>query len=162
MSLTDLFLAFDGRLDRDRWIAAAGLLIGLILGTFVVTWMGVRGGWLSPAMRDMIRAFVQVFVLLPWLSLDWKRFQDADDPGLLALICPGLYALARLLELPLIERAMPGHEQVALGLAGVQVAVAIWLVYVLAFRSGTPGENRFGPDPRKPLVSTGPSGRDPA
>jgi Protein of unknown function (DUF805) len=98
----DAFLSFAGRLDRERWRVAVALLILANLATVGLTWWLTAQGLLPPAGRDRARLFVQVFTLVPWLAIDWKRFHDPGRPGALALICPGLYGASRLWETPAV------------------------------------------------------------
>jgi uncharacterized membrane protein YhaH (DUF805 family) len=145
----DLFLSFEGRLDRERWRRAAGLFVLVNLVTVGLTWWLMAQGLLSSAGRDRARVFVQISTLVPWLALDWKRFQDLGRPGRLALICPGLYAASRLWETPTVAAHAPAHDLVEALLSWAQFGVALWLIYALAIASGTEGPNPYGPDPRE-------------
>jgi uncharacterized membrane protein YhaH (DUF805 family) len=147
----DLFLSFEGRLDRARWRGAASLFVVANLATFGLTWWLTAHGFLSPAGRDQARIFVQIFTLVPWLAIDWKRFQDRGQPGRLALICPGLYVASRLCERPLIAAHAPANGVIEALLSWAQFGVALWLIYALAIASGTEGPNAYGPDPRGSL-----------
>ena len=150
MRSADVFLSLEGRLDRERWLGAAALFVTLTVATYAATWALARQGLIGPGAREAIRAFVGVFLLVPWLTLDWKRFQDLGLSGRWALLCPGLLVAARLWDWPaLAARVGPSrHEAVASALAWAQLAVAAALVYPLALRAGTAGPNRYGPDPR--------------
>ena len=88
-------------------------------------------------------------LLVPWLTLDWKRFHDLGRSGAWAVICPSLIVMSRWWERPgMAERVGRAHETLTSGLGWVQLAVAIWLAYALAYLPGTERPNRFGPDPR--------------
>jgi uncharacterized membrane protein YhaH (DUF805 family) len=144
----DVFLSFEGRLDRRRWIAAASIFVGAIALTYLATWLLDRRGLIAAAPRDMARTFVQAFVLVPWLAVDWKRFQDLDRSGRLALVCPGLFLASLAWDLLGARAGAPVRETVATGLAWSQLFVALWLAPVFLLMAGTDGPNRFGPDPR--------------
>lgn len=144
----DHFLSFEGRLDRARWILGAGLLLALVLATHAATWWLDRGGNLTAGAREGARVFVQAAVLVPWLTLDWKRFQDLGQPGRLAVVCPALFVLSHLLDLPALAD-LPGRGPVALALSWLQALVALVLALTLPILPGTQGPNRFGPDPRE-------------
>ena len=116
--------------------------------TVGLTWWLTARGFLSPAGRDRARVFVQIFTLVPWLTIDWKRFQDRGQPGRLALVCPGLYVGSRLWETPLVAARAPAHELIETFLSWAQFGVALWLIYALAIAAGTKGRNVYGPDPR--------------
>jgi uncharacterized membrane protein YhaH (DUF805 family) len=145
----DIFLSFDGRLDRERWLGAAALFAAIVIAAYAATWLLARTGWISAGARDAVRAFVQVTLLVPWLTLDWKRFQDLGHSGAWAVICPSLILISLVWKRPaMADRIGAPHELVASALDWLQLAVAVWLVYALAYRRGTDGPNRFGPAPR--------------
>jgi uncharacterized membrane protein YhaH (DUF805 family) len=145
----DIFLSFEGRLDRERWLGAAALFVTLVLATYAATWLLARNGAISFGAREAIRTFVQIALLVPWFALDWKRFQDLGVSGRWAMICPSLIILARMLEWPSVEaRIGPAHAALGSAVAWAQLAVALWLAYVLAGRAGQEGPNAYGADPR--------------
>ena len=148
MRSADIFLSFEGRLDRERWLGAAALFVAIVIATYGVTWLLASAGLISPGSRDGLRAFVQVTLLVPWLTLDWKRFHDLGHSGAWAVICPSLILISLLWKRPaMADRIGAPHELVASALDWLQLAVAVWLAYALAYRRGTDGPNRFGPDP---------------
>ncbi|HEX8168002.1 MAG TPA: DUF805 domain-containing protein [Beijerinckiaceae bacterium] len=149
MRSADVFLSFRGRLDRERWLGAAALIVAVVVAAYGGTWLLARNGAISAGAREAVRAFVQTALLAPWLALDWKRFHDLGRSGRWAVICPGLIILARVWAWPAVEaRAGPAHEVVAAAIAWAQLAVAAWLAYALAYRQGDEGPNAYGPDPR--------------
>ena len=116
MRAADIFLSFEGRLDRERWLGAAALFVTLVLATYAATWLLARNGAISFAAREAIRTFVQIALLVPWFALDWKRFQDLGVSGRWAMICPSLIIVSRILEWPSVE-ARIGAAHAALGSA---------------------------------------------
>ena len=81
MRAADIFLSFEGRLDRERWLGAAALFVTLVLATYAATWLLARNGAISFSAREATRTFVQIALLVPWFALDWKRFQDLGVSG---------------------------------------------------------------------------------
>ncbi len=154
-SAADMFLSFEGRLDRERWLGGVALLILMVLAAHFTTWRLERAGMIGPTARDGIRIFVQVFVLVPWTAMDWKRFHDLGQPGSLALICPGLYVVSRAWDAPALA-GLPGHEAVGAALSMAQIAVALWLAYALAYLAGSPEPNPYGASPRAPASTEAP------
>ena len=73
-----IFLSFEGRLDRERWLGAAGLFVAIVVATYLATWALAREGAISPGAREAIRTFVQIALLVPWFALDWKRFHELN------------------------------------------------------------------------------------
>jgi uncharacterized membrane protein YhaH (DUF805 family) len=145
----DIFLSFEGRLDRERWLGAAALFVILVLATYGATWLLGRNGAISFGAREAIRTFVQIALLVPWFALDWKRFHDLGVSGRWAMICPGLIILSRIGEWPFVAAGLgAAHEPIAAAIAWAQFAVALWLAYALAYRQGIAGPNAYGPDPR--------------
>lgn len=154
----DLFLSFEGRLDRERWLGAVSLFVAVVVATTVATWLAARAGWIGPAAVRGTRAFVGVGLLVPWLALDWKRFQDLDMPGRWALLCPSLVVAGHVLDLPETAARVRAAGTIRDTLAWVQLALAAWLAYTLACRRGSEGPNRYGADPRNAPLPAGAEG----
>ena len=154
-SAADMFLSFEGRLDRERWLGGVALLIVVVLAAHFATWRLVQAGIIGPMTRDGLRIFVQVFVLVPWTALDWKRFHDLGQPGPLALVCPGLYVVSRAWDAPALA-GLPCHEAVGAALSAAQIVVALWLAYALAYLAGSPEPNSYGAPPGTPSPSEAP------
>jgi uncharacterized membrane protein YhaH (DUF805 family) len=150
MSAADMFLTFEGRLDRERWLGAVALLIGVLVATHLATWRLAEAGLIGGRARDAARVFVQVFLLVPWTALDWKRFHDLGAPGPLALICPGLFVASRAWD----GLAPAGDEIVRTTLSVAQGLVALWLAYALAYLAGSPEPNSHGAPPGPPHRGT--------
>jgi uncharacterized membrane protein YhaH (DUF805 family) len=151
----EIFLSFEGRLDRERWLGAAGLFVATVVATYLATWLLWRGSALSFSAREAIRTFVQIALLVPWFALDWKRFHDIEHSGRWAMICPSLIILSRTWDWPAVAaRAGTTHEPIGLALSWLHLAVAAWLAYALAYRRGEPGPNAYGPEPQ-PLSAAG-------
>lgn len=148
MRTADLFLSPEGRLDRERWLGAVALLIGLVVVASVATWLMEARGTLAPGGGERIRAFLMAAGIAPWMMLDWKRFQDRDMPGAWALLCPGLHAASLVAASPWFASTALARPGFALYLACLQLGVAVWYGYELAWREGTDGPNAYGPDPR--------------
>lgn len=149
MRSADVFLSFEGRLDRERWLGAAALFVATVVATYLATWLLAHRGAISWRAAEAVRTFVQIALLAPWFTLDWKRFRDLGRSGRWAMVCPSLIMLSRAWSWPAVAaRAGAAHEPVAAALAWAQLAVALWLAYALACRPGQEGPNAYGPDPR--------------
>ncbi len=151
-SAADLFLSFEGRLDRERWLGAVALLLAVLVATHLATWRLAEAGLIGGPARDAVRVAAQAFLLVPWTALDWKRFHDLGHPGPLALVCPGLFALSRLWD----AAGPEGEEVVRTGLSLAQGIVALWLAYALAYLAGSPEPNPYGASPRAPASTEAP------
>jgi len=125
----DLFLSFNGRINRAKWwlgllvLFVAQMVIWFILGS--VLGMSTMGG--DPADAEammqnmtamMIPTIIIVIILIyPALALYAKRWHDRNKSGWWSLI---------LL---------------------VPVVGSIWVLIELGILRGTDGDNRYGPDP---------------
>lgn len=155
MSAADVFLSFEGRLERERWLGAVALLIALLVAGHVVVGQLSSRGVVGPLTSEAGLLFLRAFLLAPWMALDWKRFHDRGRTGALALICPGLFVISQTLDHPALAGA--ARDGVAVALSWSQFLVALWLVHALAYSRGDEGDNRFGPPPRRPTPSENPS-----
>lgn len=140
-----LLFGFHGRLARLPWWLC-GLAVPL-----ACLWAGWSlAGGLRPEGRMLWAGLMLAEAVTLWVATATgaKRLHDLSLSGWWAiplLVLPGLLARAEHLVGPW---AALGFDALALGL----LAAGFWL---LGFRSGTPGPNRFGPDPRLPSLRAG-------
>jgi uncharacterized membrane protein YhaH (DUF805 family) len=142
----ELFLSFEGRLSRERWLGAVAFLVALIVCGVVITQLLFWAGILTASTRDKIRIFIWFMLVIPWLALDWKRFQDRGRSGAYALACPLAQILYLALSLPLLAPYAATAPLIKLILT-LQLSIAFWYAYDLAYRQGDVGVNAYGVDP---------------
>jgi uncharacterized membrane protein YhaH (DUF805 family) len=155
MDFTHLFTSLKGRINRAKWWAGQGMLL---LVFSAIAWIGDQTSF-----AQTISALGWILLYLPAYPLAAKRFQDRGKRGDIALygyvpaiIAAGLLSFgpvveeARIVQLPLGELEMslnwntnPLGDVCFL----VLIAVETWFLIALGMRKGTPGPNRFGPDP---------------
>jgi uncharacterized membrane protein YhaH (DUF805 family) len=145
--MVNLLLGFEGRISRMQfWI---GLVI-IVAAELALMWL--LGIPFFPAeMKDVsirvIEFAVQVVVLYPTAAIAVKRLHDRDKPGIYVLWLVGLtliIALTNLLGLT-DDPKNPSWLDWLLGFCAAVIGLAF--LVELGFRRGTPGDNRYGPDP---------------
>jgi uncharacterized membrane protein YhaH (DUF805 family) len=139
-----LFTEFDGRINRAKWWAGAGILFAF---WYVVN--GIFGGFTIGAILVFLFTF-PVFYFAYAVSA--KRFQDRGRAGITAL-----YGLVPLLIAVLFGIMGLTGDATASNAVGwicnlVILGVGLWFVIDLGLLKGTPGPNAFGGDP---LVAVG-------
>ena len=138
-----LLSSFDGRVSRQPFWIALGCVVALELVALVVAYR-IEG--------ERLAAIVDLAFAYPEFAIAAKRGHDRDVPTWV----PGLFfALAVLIDLLVVVGLRVTDERSALFYVFV-LPVSIFGVALLVdfgFRKGTPGPNRFGPDPLgvKPL-----------
>lgn len=172
--LRQLYTSFEGRLSQEQfWWAFLGLSVavaipylGLALvlqnsipmfrdGTYLAA---VLKGALDPDIRQQLNAFLQgslyltigaiVVVFLPMTAILVKRRHDRGSHGAIAILFMVLLPIP-----PIAFGAAVGAPEVsgivsmALYSVPVLFALGIYLFIVCGILEGTPGPNRFGPDP---------------
>jgi uncharacterized membrane protein YhaH (DUF805 family) len=142
----ELFLSFEGRLSRERWLGAVAFLIGIIVCGVAITQVLFWTGALTPSTRDKIRIFIWFMLVIPWLALDWKRFHDRGKSGAYALACPLAQMLYLALSLPVLASYAATAPLLKLTLT-LQLSIALWYAYDLAYRQGDVDTNVYGVDP---------------
>jgi uncharacterized membrane protein YhaH (DUF805 family) len=142
MELTELLLSTEGRINRLRfWI---GILIVIAVSTVLFYLILATAG---PTQTGVLLAVLAAFALAyPYYAIMAKRFQDRNKPGLLALlgIVP-YYTLNLLYTFRILDPIAPtGLSRI---LDVIIALIALWIVVELGCLKGTPGPNRYGPDP---------------
>ena len=133
--LTEKYCSFKGRASRSEfwWFALFMLLINVAVN--------LVSGFLPSAAGNGLSALVSLAFILPNIGVTARRLHDRNLSGWwqLAPIVPTILLLAMIFTMSVAETAL-----VLLSL--LAVAVAIWFLIMLIL-PGTPGPNRFGPDP---------------
>lgn len=153
MTSVDLFLSFEGRLDRARWLGAAFVLALAFCAAFLLAALIQGAGLIRPGGAATVMAVIGAVLAVPFAAIDWKRFQDLGQPGLFALAWP----LASLLDQGW-ERLGPGfppavEHSLGMLIFGARLILVVWYVTSLAGRSGEAGTNRYGADPLGPPLT---------
>lgn len=133
--LTEKYRSFEGRASRSEfwWFALFMLLINVAVN--------LVSGFLPSAAGNGLSALVSLVFLLPNIGVTARRLHDRNLSGWwqLAPIVPAIPLLAMLFTMSVAEAAL---VLVCL----LAAAAGIWL-FVMLILPGTPGPNRFGPDP---------------
>ena len=143
-----LFTSFHGRISRKSWW----------LGTVIITILSLSGTIvLNPdalsldpnvvAQPVWAETIWELLLIIPYAAIAVKRFNDRDWPNWLGYAC-GLI-MAVLYVAPhfgffAFEPDMSMREAIA---ALVLFLLPLFALIVNGFLRGTPGPNRYGPDP---------------
>jgi len=130
--LTQKYCRFKGRASRSEfwWFALFTLLLNIVVA--------IVGG-IAPGLASILSAVQGLWLMLPTLSVATRRLHDRNLSG-------WWQALPVPLMLPaLIGVAMDATWVIAAAALAAGIAsIGLMVVYAL---TGTPGPNRFGPDP---------------
>ena len=133
--LTEKYCSFKGRASRSEfwWFALFMLLINVAVN--------LVSGFLPSAAGNGLSALVSLAFILPNIGVTARRLHDRNLSGWwqLAPIVPTILLLAMIFTMSVAEAAL---VLVCL----LAAAAGIWL-FVMLILPGTPGPNRFGPDP---------------
>ena len=132
-----LLNSFDGRISRQPFWIAMGLVVAAELLAHAVAYR-IEGERLS--------AIVDLAFTYPEFAIAAKRGHDRNVPTWL----PGLFfALGALIDLLTVTglRVTDGRTTLFDFFALLVSIFGIGLLVDFGFRKGTPGPNRFGPDP---------------
>ncbi len=135
MEWSDFFFGFDGRISRTEFWFFVLVLLGYVL----------VAGVLNMVAGDSIvfSIIVRVAPLYPCAAIATKRLHDRERNERLALAFVGLPFFC---DLPL-ALGLPWGKYLTAVLIFVTVVIVMWAIVELGFAPGTPGENRYGPDP---------------
>ncbi|MDP4593284.1 MAG: DUF805 domain-containing protein [Beijerinckiaceae bacterium] len=134
---SNLYLGFDGRIDReDFWCGALGLVALLLVVALVAS-------FLPGLVQDFVLGIAYTASLYPIAALMSKRLQDRNK---------GTAYLALFLGLPVFFSIFnlfgpDSRNSLAILLSTLYLPVMLWALIELCILRGTPGSNRFGPQP---------------
>ena len=144
MSTSTLLFSFQGRISRQPYWLVTIAMIALTLVLFGIVFFAVGSfpaGGLEAAIADGTLWLLVLYIPLIWIGLAvaTKRLHDRDKSAWWLLLFYGLPGV-----LDGAGRAI-GDMGTVLSLAGS--AISIWALIDLGFLRGTPGPNRYRPDP---------------
>jgi len=134
-----LFLSFDGRIGRRLFWIGFVVAAGADLVCRILVYQFDDGARMSP--------IVSLAFLYPEFAVFAKRGQDRD----ISVYIPGaFFLLSTVLDFLVIlglGGSLDAPSAVLLMLAFPWMIFALALLFELGLRPGTPGPNRYGPDP---------------
>jgi uncharacterized membrane protein YhaH (DUF805 family) len=141
MSMTQLLFSFRGRLNRKPYWMTVIATMAIIVLLLLLALSMIR------EYRFEFAAFTVVILLILYIPLVWiglaigaKRLHDRDKSAwwlLVFYLLPGILSTA-------------GNEMGDVGfilLHIISFAISVWAFVELGCLRGTPGPNRYGPDP---------------
>jgi uncharacterized membrane protein YhaH (DUF805 family) len=138
MNWNYLLTSFDGRISRQPfWIAFASVLAAEI----IVNMLAAR------LFGERATPIVDLLFIYPEFAIAAKRAHDRNIPTALVGSFFALGAFIGLLVIVGVGGPIEQPTPAFLVLIVVWLAFGIALLADLGFRRGTPGANRFGPDP---------------
>ncbi|KQP42880.1 hypothetical protein ASF49_03410 [Methylobacterium sp. Leaf104] len=126
--------AYRQRLIRTLLLGFGLLCLGIWLASLGLRWAG----------------FLAVAGILPVLAAlaiqTIRRLHDRNRSGLWL----AAYAVAEAVSVLPLERAVDTHPLPVIALVLAMLGFLVWFFVETVVRSGSPGANRYGPDPRAP------------
>ena len=138
MNLFTLLFSFRGRINRAKyWLAVLIYVICLSILWSIIYWYELEGGAL------IALALLALPIWVSGLAVGIKRLHDRDKSGWWVLL---FYFGPQVLN-GLATAAGETEQILSLLLSTAAFALTIWALVELGFLRGTPGPNRYGPDP---------------
>jgi uncharacterized membrane protein YhaH (DUF805 family) len=150
MNLVNLFIGFNGRINRAKFWIVVLCSVVIILAVSGVTTAVTSS--MSAALRAVLIAYIPVTYIGVVNVI--KRLHDRNKSGLWVLLFYGAPAA-----LGLVAWLLEGGSDTSVGLLLLQLVsliITIWALVELGCLRGTIGQNKYGPDPQAPEVLTPP------
>jgi len=147
MSPINLLLGFDGRISRQPfWIGLAILAAAELLArwAFGVPFFPAE---MKPFPIRLTEAAIELVMLYPTAALAIKRLHDRDQPGIYAAWLIGISLVVLVTDLLGLTDDPGNPNWLDWTLAFLAIGIVLAFLVELGFRRGTPGQNRYGPDP---------------
>ncbi len=144
--MANLFLSYRGRITRLQfWLANIALVVvnGALEWLFGIPIMGDPATWQG----RIIDFAIGLILLYPRMAIAVQRLHDLNRPASQVWLLVGVFLIAlvgNLFGYFDVDRPQTVASTIILAIAGI-LALA-YLIY-LGFRSGTPGDNSYGPAP---------------
>jgi uncharacterized membrane protein YhaH (DUF805 family) len=143
-TISKLFLSLDGRIGRLQfWI---GSIVLRLIESAIEWGLGVWTDGLTPRQR-VIRLIAELIFAYPNIAISVKRLHDRNYSG--ATVWFLIAAFATLLVVEVLGYLDDlDHVGATVWIAIIAaLIVAFGFLIELGFRRGTPGPNKYGPDP---------------
>ena len=141
--IMEKYADFSGRAPRpEYWWYVLGLIIAGIVLSMIESILGLRG--MIIGIYGPLSCLLLLGTIVPSLAVGARRLHDSNRSGWWQLLAWGPYVLLLLI------RPATGGGFGTLALAGMLSIIAlICAIVVIVFMvlPGTPGDNRFGPNP---------------
>ena len=148
MRLGYLLTSFEGRINRKPyWLSNIALVvIFMVVAIAIFAVLGARDTDVTDRLANRMALIGLLILLYPSAALLVKRLHDRDRPGILAAVFLGPSLLVGITD----ALGITGRETwnaLDYLLNGLVLVVTLWVIVELGFMRGTPGPNRYGPDP---------------
>jgi uncharacterized membrane protein YhaH (DUF805 family) len=144
--LAALLFSFRGRITRTMWWA------GSIITSTATLAVELENDTQAPP--GILATLAQLVLLWPIAAISVKRLADCDWPGWPAIV---LILASSILDIGPHFGFMVDYDHFAPGEKAILIALAIPGLALVLFNGcvrGTPGPNRYGPDPLQKQVQT--------
>jgi uncharacterized membrane protein YhaH (DUF805 family) len=136
-----LLNSFDGRISRKPfWIAFGVVTVANLAACYVADQID----------GDRLSAIVDLAFTYPQFAIAAKRAHDRELPIWLLIVFFVANAVLDLLDVLGLSGTGDNPSMPSMAVALLFVVLAVALLIELGFRKGTPGPNRYGPDPLAP------------
>ena len=144
-----MFFSFSGRLNRKPYCLRSLLLVAITIISFIALFSFVGVG-IAEAQNPfailgelgivlVLVLALYLIILVASVALAVRRLHDRDKSGWWVLV---------FILLPSVLQSAAGQApDLALVLQLASFAISLWALVELGFLRGTPGPNRYGPDP---------------
>ena len=143
--IVEKYADFSGRAPRaEYWWYALGLIIAFIVLSIIESITGLKGmvfGFYGP-----LTSLLWLATIVPGIAVGVRRLHDTNRSAWwLLLIVP--YLLVAILSVMALRSGGGLAALGAVGLLSIVGLVCAIIMLVLMVLPGTPGENRYGPNP---------------
>jgi uncharacterized membrane protein YhaH (DUF805 family) len=143
-----LLNSFDGRISRKPfWIAMAAVTAANAIACYVAI---VIDG-------DRLSAIVDLLFTYPQFAIATKRCHDRNMAIWLLIVFFGANAVLDLFDVLGLSGTPDNPSMQVIVISVPFMVLLVVLLIELGFRRGTPGPNRYGPDPFGPRAPSGQS-----
>jgi uncharacterized membrane protein YhaH (DUF805 family) len=146
MDIANLLFSFEGRISRTQFWLGVAIVTAVELALLWVT--GVSFSETSPdRWSRIVKGVIGLLTIYPTAAIAVKRLHDRNQPGAYVWLLVAISFVAAAMDFFGVTDDPANAGLLIWIFSAAVLVIAIAFLIELGFRRGTPGDNRFGPDP---------------
>ena len=146
MDIANLLFAFEGRISRKQFWLGVVIITAIELVLLWATGVSFSEASLDQHSR-IVKGVIGLLTIYPTAAIAVKRLHDRNQPGVYVWLLVAVSFVAAAMDFFGVTEQPQNAGILVWVFSAAVLVIALAFLIELGFRRGTPGDNRFGPDP---------------